>query len=190
MADTAQASGTTGARRAGGPRLIALVGPFQSGKTTLLESILARTGALQRQGRVVAGSSTGDSSPEARAHAMSVEPNIASTDYLGDRITFIDCPGSVEFLHDMRHVLPMCDAAIVVCEADSRKVPLLRVILHELEERAIPRFLFLNKIDLSTTHRDLVAIEKTIQKATAKHNEFLKELGLPQLPQSQSFPRK
>ena len=38
-----------------GPRCIALVGPFQSGKTTLLEAILARTGAIQRQGTVEAG---------------------------------------------------------------------------------------------------------------------------------------
>src|ERR1035441_8697360 len=34
-----------------GPRCIALVGPFQSGKTTLLEAILARTGAIPRAGR-------------------------------------------------------------------------------------------------------------------------------------------
>ncbi len=38
--------------RATGPRCIALVGPFQSGKTTLLEAILARTGAIQRQGTI------------------------------------------------------------------------------------------------------------------------------------------
>jgi elongation factor G len=44
-----------------GPRCIALVGPFQSGKTTLLEAILARTGAIQRQGTVDAGNSVGDS---------------------------------------------------------------------------------------------------------------------------------
>ena len=43
-----------------GPRCIALVGPFQSGKTTLLEAILARTGAIPRQGTVEAGSTVGD----------------------------------------------------------------------------------------------------------------------------------
>ena len=137
----------SGAGRSGGPRLIALVGPFQSGKTTLLESLLARTGALQRQGRVRDASSVGDASAEARAHAMSVEANIASTDYLGDRYTFIDCPGSVEFLHEMRNVLPVCDAAVVVCEADARKIPSLQIILRELEDLRLPRFLFLNKID-------------------------------------------
>jgi elongation factor G len=136
----------------GGRRMtIAIVGPFQSGKTTLLESILARTGALQRPGSVADGSSAGDSSTEARAHAMSVEPNMATVEYMTDHFTFIDCPGSVEFLHDMRAALPLCDAAIVVCEADQRKIPALQVILHELEDLRIPRFLFLNKIDTAAT---------------------------------------
>ena len=138
-------------KRVTGPRLIALVGPFQSGKTTLLESLLARAGALQRQGNVRDGSSVGDSSREARDHAMSVEANVGSIDYLGDRITFIDLPGSIEFSQDMRAVLPLCDAAIVVCEADARKLPALQLILRELEELQLPRFLFLNKIDLATT---------------------------------------
>ena len=55
-----------------GPRCIALVGPFQSGKTTLLEAILARTGATPRAGSVDAGTSVGDASAEARHHKMSV----------------------------------------------------------------------------------------------------------------------
>ena len=38
------------------------------------------------------------------------------------------------------------------------------------------------EIDLAATHGKLVEVEKAIQKATAKHNEFLKELGLPLLP--------
>ena len=133
--------------RVSGPRLIAIVGPFQSGKTSLLEGILVRGGGLSRQGTVRDGTTVGDSSPEARGHAMSVEPNIASIDYMGDRLTFFDCPGSIEFIHDMRHALPVCDAAVVVCEADPRKVPALQVILRELEELGVPRILFLNKID-------------------------------------------
>jgi len=130
-----------------GPRCIALVGPFQSGKTTLLEAILARTGAVQRQGTVDAGTTVGDASKEARHHKMSVEATFATTSFMGDTYTFIDCPGSVEFLHDMRSVLPAVDAAVVVCEADEKKVPQLQLILRELEDQNIPRFLFLNKID-------------------------------------------
>ncbi len=130
-----------------GPRCIALVGPFQSGKTTLLESILARTGAIQRQGTVEAGSTVGDGGAEARHHRMSVELSFATTEFMGDSYTFIDCPGSIEFIHDMRAALPAVDAAVVVCEADEKKAPQLQLVLRELEELGIPRFLFLNKID-------------------------------------------
>jgi elongation factor G len=130
-----------------GPRCIALVGPFQSGKTTLLEAILARTGAIPRAGSVDAGSSVGDASPEARHHKMSVALTAATANFMGDNYTFIDCPGSVEFANDMRAALPGVDAAVVVCEADEKKLPQLQIILRELEELKIPRFLFLNKID-------------------------------------------
>jgi elongation factor G len=130
-----------------GPRCIALVGPFQSGKTTLLEAILARTGAIRSAGSVDAGTSVGDASPEARQHKMGVGLTASTTSFMGDSYTFIDCPGSVEFAHDMRAVLPAIDAAVVVCEADEKKLPQLQIILRELEDLGIPRFLFLNKID-------------------------------------------
>ncbi|HVU41629.1 MAG TPA: elongation factor G [Xanthobacteraceae bacterium] len=133
--------------RAAGPRAVALVGPFQSGKTTLLEAILARTGAIARQGSIEAGNTVGDGSKEARHHKMSVELTAATTTFMGDSYTFIDCPGSVEFVHDMRAVLPVVDAAVVVCEMDEKKVPQLQIILRELEDQKIPRILFLNKID-------------------------------------------
>jgi elongation factor G len=133
--------------RATGPRCIAIVGPFQSGKTTLLEAILSRTDVIPRQGTVEAGNTVGDASKEARHHRMSVELAAATTNFMGDSYTFLDCPGSVEFVHDMRAVLPAVDVAIVVCEMDEKKVPQLQLILRELEEQKISRILFLNKID-------------------------------------------
>ena len=133
--------------RVGGPRCIALVGPFASGKTSLLEAILARTGAITRQGRVTDRNTLGDSSAEARDHQMSVECNIAETEFMGDRYTFIDCPGSIEFQHQSGPVLAGADLAVVVAEADPKKLPALQVILRDLEARGVPRMLFLNKID-------------------------------------------
>src|SRR6266536_3977427 len=146
--------GQNGGTSPKGPRCVALVGPFQSGKTTLLEAILSRTGAVQRQGTVEAGTTVGDASKEARHHKMSVELSVATANFMGDNYSFIDCPGSVEFVHDMRAALPAVDAAVVVCEADERKVPQLQLVLRELEDLGIPRFLFLNKIDKadSTIH--------------------------------------
>jgi elongation factor G len=147
-----------------GPRCIALVGPFQSGKTTLLEAILARTGAIPRAGSVDAGTSFGDSSAEARRHRMGVGLTAATTTFMDDSYTFIDCPGSVEFAHDMRAALPAVDAAVVVCEADERKLPQLQIVLRELEDLGIPRFLFLNKIDKATNRiRDTL---QTLQPAS------------------------
>src|SRR5436190_14315296 len=147
--------------RAAGPRCIALVGPFQSGKTTLLEAILARTGAVGRQGTVEAGTTVGDASKEARHHAMSVELSVATTTFMDESYTFIDCPGSIEFVHDMRAALPAVDAAVVVCELDEKKVPQLQLILRELEDQKIPHFLFLNKIDKAdaTIHEVLTMLQ-------------------------------
>ncbi len=133
--------------RVAGPRCIALVGPFASGKTTLLEAMLARTGAITRQGTIAEKNTVGDASPEARAHQMSVEVNIAETEFMGDRLTFIDCPGSIEFAFESEAVLAGVDLAIVVAEADPKKTPALQVIMKALEDRAIPRILFLNKLD-------------------------------------------
>jgi type I restriction enzyme M protein len=43
-----------------------------------------------------------------------------------------------------------------------------------------------SEIDLAATHRNLVKIEQEIQVATRKHNEFLKELGLPPIPHGET----
>ena len=147
-----------------GPRTVALVGPYGSGKTTLLESILAITGATQRKGSVTQKNTVGDTAPEARARQMSIEVNCATTKYLDDSFTFLDCPGSIEFLQDTLNVLPGVDAAVVVCEPEPAKVQMLKPYLKRLEDLAIPHFLFVNKIDKSGgALRDLLG---TLQQAS------------------------
>ena len=144
-------------RRSSGARCIALVGPYLSGKTTLLEAILFHTGAIPRQGKVSEKSTIGDAAPEARAHGMSIELNAATTSYLGDSYTFLDCPGSIEFAQDQRAALHGCDLAVVVCEADSKKAPALQLILKQLDEIGLPRMLFINKVDKSdSSPRDVL----------------------------------
>lgn len=157
-----QSAGSTGRSS----RCIALVGPYLSGKTTLLEAILARSGAVTRQGAVADKNTVGDAAAEARDHGMSVELNIADATFLGDSFTFIDCPGSIEFQHEGALGLTACDAAIVVCEPDPKRVAALQLILKQLEDRGIPRFLFLNKLDsFDVRVRDILPI---LQPASAK----------------------
>jgi elongation factor G len=147
-------------------RCIALVGPYLSGKTTLLEAILARTGAITRQGSMASGNTVGDASDEARHHGMSVELNVATVDFLGDNFSFLDSPGSIEFQADAAHALTACDAAVVVCEPDEKKVPALQLILKQLEDRGIPHFLFVNKIDKAEAGvRDVIPM---LQPASTK----------------------
>ncbi len=127
--------------------MIALVGPYQSGKTTLMEEILHRCGAVQRPGSIQAGTTFGDPSPEARHNQMSVETNVARVAFMGEEYVFLDCPGSIEFAADATGPLGIADMAVVVCEPDQKKLPQLQLILAELERRGVPRLLFLNKID-------------------------------------------
>jgi elongation factor G len=151
--------------RVAGPRCVALVGPFASGKTTLLEAILARTGAITRQGTIAEKNTVGDASPEARAHQMSVEVNIAETDFMGDKLAILDCPGSIEFAYEAEGVLAAVDLAVVVAEPDEKKIPALQVILKTLEDKGIPRILFLNKVDKAEgSIRDMLT---TLQQASA-----------------------
>ncbi|HVZ92143.1 MAG TPA: elongation factor G [Rhizomicrobium sp.] len=140
-----------------GPRTVALVGPYGSGKTTLLESILFATGATQRKGSVAQKNSVGDASPEARDRQMSVEINCATTKYLDESFTFLDCPGSIEFLQDTLNVFPGVDAAVVVCEPEPSKMQMLKPYLKRLTDLRVPHILFVNKIDKAGgAMRDLI----------------------------------
>ena len=135
---------------ASGTRCAALVGPYLSGKTTLLEGLLNVTGAIHRKGSVKEGNSVGDSSPEARARHMSTELSVASAEYLGDNWTFVDCPGSIELLQEAIDALAVVDIAIIVYEASIERATTLAPIFKALEERNIPHMVFLNKMDTAT----------------------------------------
>jgi elongation factor G len=150
----------------GAHRVVALCGPYLSGKTSLLESILFATGAIGRRGSTRAGTSIGDGAPEARKRGMGTEINVASVDYLGDQWTFLDVPGSIEFQNDAFGALAVCDAAVVVCEPTPDRVVSLTPLLKYIEDRHIPHILFVNKIDSAQVRvRDLMS---ALQEVSAR----------------------
>ncbi len=157
--------GKRAGERRKGPKCVAIVGPFSSGKTTLFEALLARTGAILRQNAVSSGNTVGDASAEARAHMMSVEATFATTEFMGESITFVDCPGSIEFAFEAQPILAACDLAVVVAEPDEKKIPALQLIMRKIEEMGVPHVMFLNKIDKATAGvRDTL---KLLQPASA-----------------------
>jgi elongation factor G len=128
-------------------RNVAIVGPYLSGKTTLLESLLFVTGAISRKGSIKDGNTVGDSTTEARDRQMSVEVSVASTEYQGIRFTFLDCPGSIEFAQETYNALIGVDAVVVVCEPVSTRVLTLAPLFKFLDDWEIPHLVFINKMD-------------------------------------------
>ncbi|NVJ98313.1 MAG: elongation factor G [Alphaproteobacteria bacterium] len=133
-----------------GPRVVALVGPYSSGKTTLLENILFMTETTRR--RANGERVFGDDSVEAKSLTMGVDINVAAAHYLGDRYIFLDCPGSIEFMQETRNAVHAADVAVVVVDPEPDKIYALSPLLHDLEADGIPHILFINKIDHSDVH--------------------------------------
>ena len=94
-----------------GPRAIAIVGPYRSGKTSLLEGLLCATGKLHRK-QDDSSRLFGDYSNEAKSREMGVELNVATTEFMGDRFSFLDCPGSIEWAQEMLGGSNSCPVSI------------------------------------------------------------------------------
>ena len=135
-------------------RNVAIVGPYLSGKTTLLESLLFVSGAISRKGNIKDGNTVGDGATEARDRQMTVEVSAASTDYQGIHFTFVDCPGSIEFAQETYNALIGVDAAVVVCEPVTDRVLTLAPLFKFLDDWEIPHLVFINKMDRLTCHGD------------------------------------
>lgn len=126
------------------PRTVLICGPYQSGKSTLFEALLAEAGAHDRHGE---GLTLADQSTEAKAHGMSTEMNVASTTYLGEDWTVIDTPGSVELMQEAAAVLDIADIAVVVVEPEAQKARALAGWLKMLDAADVPHMVFINKFD-------------------------------------------
>jgi len=131
-------------------RCVALVGPFLSGKTSLMESFLSASGAIKRKGSVKDGTSVGDSAVEARSRNMSTEVSVAEMNYLGDDWAVLDCPGSIELMQEAINALSVADVAVVVVEPSVSRAASAAPIFRALEFGNVPHMVYINKVDTVT----------------------------------------
>ena len=103
-------------------RNVCLLGHSGSGKTSLAESLLFMTGAIDRMGRVADGNTVCDYDPEEVKRQISLSTAVAPIDYKGCRINVLDTPGAFDFSGEVMEALRAADAAIIVCLRQGRRV--------------------------------------------------------------------
>src|SRR3546814_1510604 len=81
---------------------------------------------------------------------MSVDVTAASAEFMDERWSFLDCPGSIEFAQDARAALMVADIAVVVCEPEVERALTLAPLFHFLDRYEIPHMLFINKMDTAS----------------------------------------
>src|SRR5579863_623440 len=148
-------------------RNIAFVGPHHAGKTTLVEAILAHTGAIGRRGSIADGTTVTDHEPEDTSHLQSTTVGFAHTADGGIEIAIVDAPGFVDFFEETKQALAGVDAAVIVVEADPARIVQTQAILEHLESTKMPHIFVINKMDRPGA--DFSATLAALQSAYGRH---------------------
>src|ERR1022692_1535882 len=150
MAEKATAGAAGRAPAAGQPesvRNVVLVGHSGAGKTTLVEALLASTGAIQRAGRVEDGSTVSDFDEVEVRQQRSVNLTLAPVVHAGIKVNLIDTPGYADFTGDLRAGLRAADAALFTVPATDGVDGLTRMLWEECASVGMPRAVVITKLD-------------------------------------------
>ena len=129
--------------------IVGILAHVDAGKTTLAEAMLHEAGAIRSLGRVDHGSSHLDVDEMERRRGITIFSNQASLDYRGARITLVDAPGHVDFSSEAERTLQVLDCAVLVVGANDGVQSHTSTLWRLLEERGIPTFVLVNKMDLA-----------------------------------------
>ena len=125
----------SGIKNGRSPRSVALVGPYSSGKSTLFDALMEAAGSAPKR------------PADPRNRPMTTEIRLGHCEYLGDKWSILDCPGSIEFAHETEAALAMADIAVVVCEPVASRALTVAPLLKKLADEGVPHMVFVNKID-------------------------------------------
>ena len=128
-------------------RNVALLGHGGNGKTSLVESMLYLTGALDRQGRTADGNTVCDYDAEEIKRQITISTAVAPVEYNGCKINVLDTPGNYDFSGDVQEVLRVAELGIIVCDAKSGLSVGTERAWKYLNEHKLPRFIYISKMD-------------------------------------------
>ena len=128
-------------------RNICLLGHGGNGKTTLVESMLRMTGALDRLGKPSEGNTVCDFDPEEINRQISISAAVAPVEYKGCKINVLDTPGNFDFAGEVAECLSVADAGVLVCAAKGGLSVGTERAWKLLNERNLPRIVYISKMD-------------------------------------------
>jgi len=143
-----------------------ICGHAQSGKTSLAESLLFKSGAVTRLGSVDAGNSVSDYEDDEKERKSSINLSVLHTDYKGYSLQFIDVPGYLDFIGELVAAVGAVDFAIVVVDAIEGVGVGTEKAWEILRARNIPCLFFINKLDKENTdyQKTLEDIQESLTK--------------------------
>jgi len=128
-------------------RNIAIIGHIGTGKTSLLEQILFQCGVISRAENVATGKSVSDFTEEEISREMSIHTAMAPVEYEGKLLTFLDTPGTADFIGEVIGALRTCENALMVVDArDGAQIETIK-LWKRLDSRNKPRAVFMNRCD-------------------------------------------
>ncbi len=128
-------------------RNVVLLSHQGAGKTSLVESMLFNSGAIQRLGSVADGTTTSDYDPLEIERHMGINLSLLPAQWQGMKLNIIDTPGYADFIGEARSGLRVTEGAIIaVCAASGVEVG-TEQMWSDAEKGNLPRLIFVNKMD-------------------------------------------
>ena len=135
---------------------VGVMAHVDAGKTTLLEAMLYRGGALRKLGRVDHQDAFLDTDEQERARGITIFSKQAELHLAQADVTFLDTPGHVDFSSEMERTLQVLDYALLLVSGTDGVQSHTRTLWNLLRRYEIPTFLFVNKTDLPGPGREAI----------------------------------